>query len=436
MTPRFALLRSLLLLACLYSIALRAAEWSRFRGPNGAGMTEASNLPATFDGSNTVWKVDAGRGWSSPVVWKEKVFYTAESGPGKRGIVCVNLIDGKTLWNYEVSFTEHTQHKFNSFATATPFVDQDRVYVNWTSGNTVEALALDHEGKLLWRKTDLANYIHEHGSGASAVVEDGIMIVRAEFDTGKGGQSFATPEQMDWKSCILGLDAATGDRKWKLDIPNTLNPFSTPIVRNLPGGAHEFILANTTSGYLGIDTKSGKINWQYNPGYKQRSVCSFVLKDDVLFSAFGSGDGGKESGLIKLGGPGSTPEVVGSITKNIPYVPTPLLIGDHLYMLRDGGFLTCLKYPSGETIYSERLSSSSGRSTKYFSSPVPADGKIYCCSQTGDVVVVKAGYKFEVAAANALDAPINATPAITANQIVIRTEKSLWCIGGKPQPVP
>jgi len=102
-------------------------------------------------------------------------------------------------------------------------------YVNWTSGNTMEALALDHKGELVWHKDDLANYIHEHGSGASPIVADGIMIVRAEFETGRDGQALGTPEQMDWKSCILGLDAATSAQKWKLEVPNSINPFSTPL---------------------------------------------------------------------------------------------------------------------------------------------------------------------------------------------------------------
>ena len=415
----------------VFSSLAHGEEWGRFRGPNGTGVSDSLNLPTTFDESNTVWKIEEGRGWSSPVVYKGKLFLTEENGPGKRSIVCRNMRDGKELWHYDVAFTEHHQNSHNSFASSTPFVDDDRVYVNWTSGNSVEALALSHDGKLLWRKGELANYIHEHGSGASPVVADGILIVRAEFQAEKDGKALGTAEQAAWKSSILGLDAATGETKWKLDVPNTLNPYATPIVRDAAGGGHEFVLANTTSGFMGLDTKSGKINWQFNPGYKQRSVGSYVLKDDVLFATLGAGDGGKESALIKLGG--TKPTEIGHIMKNIPYVPTPLLVGDRLYMLRDGGFLTCLKFPSGEQVYSERITGASGSSTKYFSSPVAGDGKIYCCSQTGDVVVVKAGDKYEVLATNKLDSPINATPAIAANHVFVRTEKALYCLGAKPR---
>ena len=415
------------------SFSVHAEDWARFRGPNGSGVAEAKNLPATFDATSIAWKTDIGRGYSSPVVYGDEVFLTAEAGPGKRSVLCLNAGNGKLLWSYAVTFTEHKQNGLNSFASSTPFADAERVYVNWTSGNAVEALALDHTGKLLWHNTHVADYIHEHGSGASAIIADGIMLVRAEFDTGKKGQTFATPEQMNWKSSVVGLDIATGKQKWKLEIPNTLNPYSTPIVRD-SGGKREFILANTTSGYMGIDALSGKINWQHNPGYQQRSVGSFILKDDVLFSTFGQGDGGKESTLLKLGG--SKPQIIGSIIKNIPYVPTPLLMGDRLYLIRDGGIITCVKFPTGEEIYSERLPGTGGRGARYFSSPVAADGKIYCASQSGDVVVIKAGNKFETLATNKLDSPINATPAIAWNHLFIRTDKTLWCIGSKTQPVP
>ncbi len=414
----------------VFGLSAHAEDWARFRGPNGTGVVEAKNMPVTMDAATTTWKVDVGHGWSSPTIFKDKVFVTGETGPGKRAVICLNAANGKELWRHEVTFAEHKKHSFNSFASSTPFVDEQRVYVNWTNGNSVEALALDHTGKQVWRNEHVADYVHEHGYGSSPVIADGVMIVRAEFLMEKEGKPLATEEQRGWKNCITGLDAATGKQVWKLEVPDSLNSFGTPTVRDVKGG-HEFILANTSSGFMGLDTKTGKINWQHNPGYKQRSVGSYVLKDDYLFAAFGQGGGGSESALLKLGG--SKPEVITIIAKKIPYVPTPLVIGDRLYLLQDGGIMTCLKWPSGEEVYSERLSAEGGRSTKYFSSPVAADGKIYCASQMGDVVVVKAGDKFEILGVSKLDAPINATPAIAWNHLFVRTEKSLWCLGAKTQ---
>jgi outer membrane protein assembly factor BamB len=404
-------------------------DWSRFRGPNGSGYAETEGLPAVIDPSTTLWQVTIGPGWSAPSLWGDKVFLTAEVGAAKRAVICLSAADGAELWRHEVPFAEHRQHKFNSFATATPYVDQQRVYVTWTSGSTVQALALTHGGELLWHNDHVANYIHEHGSGVSPVVADGVLIVRSEFSTEKNDQVYATPEQMDWTSGIYGLDVTTGKQVWKLDLPNTINPYSTPLLRKTGKGGTEFIVANTTSGFLGVDVKTGKVNWQHNPEFKQRSVASVVIGGNVIFAPLGSGDGGKESALLDLSS--DKPKEIGSIIKNIPYVPTPLVIKDRLYMLRDGGIFTCSKWPSGEELYTERVTGGEGRSTKYFSSPVAGDGKIFCASQTGELIAIKEGDQFEVLGVSKLDAPINSTPAIGDGRIYVRTEKSLWCASGK-----
>lgn len=412
-----------------------AADWSRFRGPNGSGVAETTGLPAAFDDSTTLWKVELGKGWSSPVLWKDLVLVTAESSPGKHGVIALSAKDGKELWRHEEPFTEHKKHNFNSFASSSPFVDAQAIYVNWSTGTTIQALALDHKGKVLWRNDHVADYIHEHGTGVSAVVVDGVMIVRSEFDTEKNGKDLTdSPEQKNWKSGIFGLDAKTGKQVWKLDIPNCLNTYSTPIVRNLPGGKHEVICADTGSGVMGIDPTTGKLNWQHNPGFKQRSLGSPVLSNNLFFCTFGSGGGGKETAFLDLSGAQPKP-LVSALTKGLPYVPTPLVIGEHMYLLGDGGILQCVEFKTGTVVYEERLNGTKG-SSKFFSSPVAGDGKIYCGSQMGDVIVVKAGPKFEQLSASKLDSPINATSAIGDGRVYVRTEKMLWCGGSKAAPVP
>ena len=202
-------------------------------------------------------------------------------------------------------------------------------------------------------------------------------------------------------------------------------------MHDLPGGKHEFICSDTGSGVMGIDTTTGKINWQHNPGYQQRSLGSAAFKDGVFFCTFGSGGGGKETAALDLNG--GKPKVLDlSLTKGLPYVPTPLVVGDYMYLLGDGGILKCVEFKTGKQIYEERLNGSSG-SSKFFSSPVAADGKIFCGSQMGDVIVVKAGPKFEQLSASKLDSPINATPAIAQNRLFVRTEKMLYCVGAKTQ---
>lgn len=419
------------------SFSIAKTDWSRFRGPNGTGLADTKNLPSAADGASTIWKTEIGKGWSSPVLWEGSVFLTTETGPGKRAVVALDAASGKEKWRHEESFTQHNLHKtFNNFASSSPFVDAGRIYINWSSGPVIQALALDHGGKLVWRNDNVAGYIHEHGTGVSALVADGIMVVRSEFDIEKNGRDLTTsPEQKDWKSCIVGLDAATGKQVWKHDLPNCLNTFSTPLVHELPGGKKEFVLANTGSGVMGIDTKTGKLNWQHNPGYQQRSLGSPSLTDGIFFCTFGSGGGGKEIAALDLSSGKPKPLPI-EIAKGLPYVPSPLVIGGLMYLLGDGGILKCVEAKTGREVYEERLNGSSGGSSKFFCSPVAGDGKIYCGSQMGDLIVVKAGEKFQQLSATKLDSPMNATPAIGDGRIFVRTEKSLYCFGSKTPVLP
>ncbi len=409
------------------ALSVHAEEWSRFRGPNGTGVAEAKGLPTIFDAATTTWKVDLGAGWSSPVFFKDKLFVMDESSEGKRAVLCLNAGTGKTLWSYEAPFQAHKKHKFNSYASTTPFVDEARVYIVWANGDQIDALALDHTGKVVWKRDNLALFDHEHGYGASPIVVNGILIVRNE-QAGEDGKSESSAKE----NSILGLDAATGATKWKHVLPASKTAFSTPVVRDTAKGK-EVIIADSTSGFVGLDAATGNVNWQHNPGYKMRSVGSIALQDNFIFGTMGQGGNGQESAALKLGNAGEAPAVVFEIKKGLPYVPTPLIIGGEMYLLNDGGIFTCFDLKTGSEVYSERLSGATGNSAKFFSSPIAGDGKIFCCSQTGDVIVVKAGPKFELLGASKLDAPINSTPAIAWNHLFVRTEKTLWCLGSKPQ---
>ena len=428
--------RTFALLALLSISAAAKTDWSRFRGPNGTGLADTTGLPSVVDDSTTLWKAPLGKGWSSPVLFGDKVFVTAETAANKRAVIALSAADGKEVWRYESEFVPHNIHKtYNTFASSSPIADAERVYINWSSGTDIQALALDHTGKLLWHNDHVADYIHEHGTGISPIVEDGIMIVRSEFDWQRDGKVYTEdPAQQKWTSCIVGLDAKTGKQVWKLDIPNCLNTFSTPVVNVSKNGKKEIICADTGSGVMGIDLLTGKLNWQHNPGYKQRSLGSGVLSNGFYFCTFGTGGGVKEVAALDLQS-GKPQPVNFDIPKGLPYVPSPLVIGEHMYLLGDGGILRCVEQKTGKVIYEERLEGTKG-SAKFFSSPVAGDGKIFCASQQGDLIVVKAGPKFEKLGVSALDGAVNSVPAIGDKRLFIRTANSLYCLGAKGQPVP
>jgi outer membrane protein assembly factor BamB len=400
-----------------------AEEWSRFRGPNGSGVVAVKEVPVKLDASTAAWQIGVGRGWSSPVLWKGKVFVTAEGADSKRVVRCLDARDGFLLWSYELPYLEHRQHHFNTFASSTPFVNDSGVYLNWTNGDQVEALALDLDGKLLWRRENLSPYVHEHGSGSSALVVDGVMVVRCEFQGPENG--------------IYGLDAATGETRWRLPLTTSKNTYSTPVVRET-GKGRELLMANEANGFFGVDVATGKMNWQHNPGFKQRSVGSFGFDGKRMFGTMGSGGGGKESALLEFAEGADKPVEGYKLTAGIPYVPTPLVVDGLMYLLGDGGIFKCVDFATGELVYEQRLTGKGGSSTKFFSSPVSADGKIYCCSQRGEVLVLKTGKSFEVLEINELGQPINATPALAEERIFVRCGEDLKVFGKqeKVQRVP
>ena len=144
----------------------------------GQGIGKADDLPATFTDANVRWKVDlGGKGHSSPVLWGQKLFLTRMTGEkGRRELVCLDARTGEELWATECEFTPHHQHRFNSFAAATPAVDANGVHLIWTSGKILVAVAFDHSGKRKWRR-ELGSFQAMHGFGTSPVLFEDLMIV-------------------------------------------------------------------------------------------------------------------------------------------------------------------------------------------------------------------------------------------------------------------
>jgi len=185
---------------------------------------------------------------------------------------------------------------------------------------------------------------------------------------------------------------------------------------------------------MGIDTKTGKINWQHNPGYKQRSLGSPAFKDGVFFCTFGSGGGGKETAHLDVTG-GKVKPLEWTLMKGLPYAPSPW-----------SWVITCICWAMAASCsasnsrpvratYEERLNGSKG-SSKFFSSPVAGDGKLYCGSQQGDVIVVKAGPSSNNCPRPSWTARSMRPLPLAMAALYVRTENMLWCGGGKTAPVP
>ena len=158
--------------------AVSAQEWTRFRGTDGSGVSPATGFPDSFAEKDFAWNTALpGPGISSPVLWGTRLFLTSEtSEAGQRVVLCFDAASGKELWRVTDQFSVYGQHQFNSFASGTPCVDADRLYLAWTSGGTMKVMALSHEGKKLWTQ-DLGAYAEEHGSGSSPVLAGGVLAL-------------------------------------------------------------------------------------------------------------------------------------------------------------------------------------------------------------------------------------------------------------------
>ena len=412
-------MRTLLTVAaalCL-TTAAQAQEWSRFLGPNGSGTGKAPELPAQFTDSSYAWKTDLpGTGVSSPVVWGDQIILTAELPEGgQRAVLCYSLATGNELWRLEDKFQPHGKHQFNSFASSTPVIDKDRIYLSWTSGGSMRALALTHEGKRVWEK-EVGAYMEEHGSGASPILSGGSLIVSSDCEKGEGS--------------INALDPSDGSLKWKFPRKSLRTPFSTPLTFEESPGQWRVVISSNPKALTCVDAKDGKILWEMeNPSPGNRAVGSPAMAGGVVFASIGQGGTGKASMGVKVAN--GKAEKVWEGKKAIPYVPTPLSLGEHFIFLGDGGILSSVRASDGEMLWSERLFQDQA-----YSSPVCSGDKIFCISRNGTVAAVQAtGKEFKLLGTTKLGDPCDSTPAIAGGKLIIRTAHKLLCVaGGKVQP--
>ena len=200
-------------------------NWPRFRGHNGNGTADF-DIPAKWSEETMGWETKLpGSGHGSPVVWGEKVFLNAARQKGKeRLVVCVDAPSGKVLWSKAFASETHKTNKRNSFASSTPTVDADAVYVAWGHNTELQVAALSHAGKILWQN-DFGKVTGGHGFGVSPIVHDDLVILPNDIEKGGG--------------FLLGIDRKTGKERWKLPRDSKRLTYSTPCIFPAPNGKKE-----------------------------------------------------------------------------------------------------------------------------------------------------------------------------------------------------
>ena len=421
MTGKLSLQVLLAALAILWTSVLNGQEWTRFRGPNGQGISDAKTIPAKWMEKDFNWKIELpGGGHSSPVLWGDKLFVTSgDQQAGHSMLLAINTSDGTVMWQKVYAVSKYRMNKLNSFATATPAVDVDHVYVLWTSPEETILAALNHEGTEIWKRT-FEGVRCQHGAGSSPIVYDDMVIFTHEHENSSS---------KDARSIWVAVDRKTGQTRWTLDRqtgPKT--SYSTPCVYTPATGTPQLIFNSNAHGMTGVDPAAGKVIWEVASAFPARVVSSPVVADGLLIGTCGDGGSGKCLTAIR---PGSSDGSIQPKEAYIidsgrrPYVPTSVAREDLLFTFHDGGYVSCRNSATGKQLWEEKPAG------RFFSSPVLADGVLYCITMDGDVVVVRAADTYELLAVNPLGETSHATPAIAGGRMYLRTYSHLFSVGGK-----
>jgi outer membrane protein assembly factor BamB len=408
------LFRIVALLAFFVSGArLGAREWPRFRGQNGAGISNAGTVPVRWTEKDHNWKIKLpGVGHSSPVLWDDKIFLTcAENKTATRMILRLSAANGSIIWRQDYPSKTFRQHRDNSFATSTPAVDAERVYVTWTTPDEVTLLALNHDGREQWRR-NLGPFKSMHGSGTSPIVYDDLVVLAND----QQGEAF-----------LIAVDCQTGRTRWQLKRRSGLTPASTPCIYRPQGGAPELIFTNTAHGITSVDPNSGTVNWEVPDVFLDRCVGSPVIGHGLVIASYGFGRRGTRLVAVRPSSKDKNlePEIEYDFTESVPLVPTPLIRGDMLFLWADDGNVTCADVVTGEQIWQQRVDGS------FYGSPICVNERLYCVSRKGDVVVLTASDEFQLLARIPLGELSYATPTVIDGVMYFRTYSHLISVGGE-----
>ena len=407
-------MKKILPLFLLSAAILQAENWPQFRGPNGAGISAQKGLPVTWGAKDYTWKVKLpGIGHSSPVVWGDTVLVTSAAQAGeKRALQAFVAATGKLLWTKHLGGVTHPKHALNSYASATPCTDGQLVFVAW--GDNDEYFVVAHDvktGAEKWR-TQLPPSLskHGHGTATSPILFEDSVILLNEHDTGPG--------------YIVALNKNTGKQQWLLKRKIEIMTYATPIIIDV-NGAPQLINSCLDDGLMGIDPRKGKVLWSTPGQFDLRTVATPVHWNGLVYGSCGGGGKGKLMLAVKVGGKGNVSEthIAWQRKRSLPYVPSPIIYKDHIYMWLDNGIVVCANPKTGEEIWDERV----GRGD-FSSSPVCIDGKIYCSSRSGEFTVVDASPEFKIRGRSLLGEQTHATPAVSNGRMFIRGFEHLFCL--------
>ena len=406
-----------LTLALILSVACAndaAAQWPEFRGPGAQGHSTETGLPLEWsETKNVAWKSPiAGLGWSTPVIANGRVWLTTaveQRGYSLRAIA-YDAATGKEVVNVEV-FKIPTDRRDinpkNSWASPTPVIDGDRIYVHFGADGTA---ALSPSGEIIWKNR--FEYQSQHGAGGSPIVYGDLLIFSCD-----GSDS----------AFVIALDKHTGKTKWKTNRGSPADQaYTTPLVIKV--GDQDQLISVGAFRARAYEPLTGKEIWRvrYDEGFS--NVPRPVFAHGLVFITTGFQQ--PELLAVRPDGRGDVTKthIAWSLKRGAPLTPSPIVVGDELYVVNDGGIASCIDAKTGTVIWQSRLGGT------YSASPVYADGRLYFPAEQGVTTVIEPGKQARRLATNRLDGGHLASMAVAGGAIYLRTDAALYRIQQNPQP--
>jgi outer membrane protein assembly factor BamB len=392
--------RLLLVWLCLPAAA---QDWPQFRGPTGQGLSDERGLPLTWSESqHVVWKTAIpGRGWSSPTLQGDRIWLTTATEEGKSlRAIGVDRETGRIVRDVEVLRRKDPGaiNAKNSHASPTPVLEGDRLYVHFGAHGTA---SLSESGEVVW-KTRL-DYSHgQHGPGGSPVLYEDLLILSCDGED---------------VQFVVALDKRTGKVRWKRRRQG-FQAYSTPLVVRLPGG--DQVISPGAHRAVAYEPRTGKELWSVKYGDGFSNVPRPVYGHGLVFLCTGFQQPSLLAVRVDGRGDVTKSHVAWELKRGAPLTPSPLLVGDELYIVNDGGIAACLDARTGKEHWRARLGGN------YSASPIHADGRIYFLSEEGAAVVIAAGTTFQPLATNQLDGPTLASMAVAGRSLLVRSQTHLY----------
>ena len=418
----------------LVTAPIHAQHWPQWRGSTANGVSESATAPTHWsDTEHILWQTElAGSGTSSPVVWGDRVFVTAQIGGGpidERGaqfrgtrpaarlrsenasvtlvVQAIDLSDGQPLWYYRFMAEGHlpTVHRNHNFATPSVATDGTHVVAWFGTGQLV---VLDLNGTLRWSKhlgDEYGPFEVLWGHASSPVLHDDLIVLLCDHPA---------------HAYILALDAKTGEERWMIDRGTGLRSYSTPLVITYQG--RDELIVNSSDRIDSYALQTGAALWHI--GFPtQLGLPMPVFSDGILYSSRGYTSGPYLA--VRPGGTGDVSEthMLWRHPTRAPYISSLLVLEGLVYMATENGILTVTDTSSGDIVWQERLGN------MFAASPVSANGHIYLLSEDGETVVITAEREPRIVARNQLPYRTLASPAIVDGMILIRSDHHLFCIG-------